>query len=80
MRPPQVAATNAHGKDTHAVAQLKLPSAATEELTTTAGGEASAQEMIMRETSVRMLITPGDSSTQWRYLGATTTSERRAPK
>ena len=61
MQPPQIAATNAHGKHTHTVAQLKLPSAAAEELTTTAGDDASAQEVIMRETSVRMLITPGDS-------------------
>ena len=45
----------------HTVAQLKLPSAAAMELTTTAGDGVSAQEAIIRETSVRILITPGDS-------------------
>jgi hypothetical protein len=45
----------------HTVAQLKLPSAAAMELTTTASNGASAQEEIMRENSVRILITPGDS-------------------
>ena len=45
----------------HTVAQFKLPSAAAMELTTTASGGATAQEDIMRENSVRILITPGDS-------------------